>query len=86
MFISPLDEIIFVSETIVKCLRACDERKESRGNFLRNDYPERNPENDNHISICRIVDGKDVIEMMRAPELKPEYQANNDIPLEQTEA
>ncbi len=54
-------------------LRACMERKESRGNFIRNDYPERNPANDNYISICHIVDGKDVIEMMRAPELKPEY-------------
>lgn len=54
-------------------LRACMERRESRGNFLRADYPERNPENDNHISICRLVNGKDVIELMRAPELKPEY-------------
>ncbi|MDO4530203.1 MAG: hypothetical protein Q4B55_07330, partial [Lachnospiraceae bacterium] len=53
--------------------KACMERKESRGNFLRNDYPERNPENDNHISVCRLVDGKDTIELMRAPELKPEY-------------
>ncbi len=67
-------------------LKACDERKESRGNFLRNDYPHRNPENDNHISICRIRDGKDVIEMMRAPELKPEYLANDNVPLEQMES
>lgn len=54
-------------------IKACMERKESRGNFIRNDYPERNPENDNHISICRLVDGKDTIELMRAPELKQEY-------------
>ena len=39
----------------------------------KKDYPERNPENDNHISVCRLVDGKDTIELMRAPELKPEY-------------
>ena len=54
-------------------LLACRERRESRGNFLRADYPERNPENDNHISICHQVDGKPVIELRRAPELKKEY-------------
>lgn len=54
-------------------LMACRERRESRGNFLRADYPERNPENDNYISICRQVDGKPCIELMRAPELKQEY-------------
>ena len=54
-------------------LMACRERRESRGNSLRNDYPERNPANDNHISICRQVDGRPVIELMRAPELKKEY-------------
>ena len=54
-------------------LRACLERRESRGNFLRTDYPEHNPKNDNFISICRRVNGQDIIEMMRAPELKREY-------------
>lgn len=54
-------------------LLACRERRESRGNFLRADYPERNPENDNHISICHMVDGKPAIELRRAPELKQEY-------------
>ena len=54
-------------------LKACIERRETRGNFIRKDYPERNPENDNFISICRQVEGKDIIEMMRAPELKKEY-------------
>ncbi len=54
-------------------LMACDNRKESRGNFLRADYPERDPDNDNHISICRLEDGKPVVQFMRAPELKEEY-------------
>ena len=54
-------------------LKACLNRKESRGNFIRNDYPERDPNNDNYISVCFKENGEDKIEMMRAPELKPEY-------------
>jgi len=54
-------------------LNACLFRKETRGNFVRIDYPERDPKNDNCILIQRMENGKHVIEMRRAPELKAEY-------------
>jgi succinate dehydrogenase/fumarate reductase flavoprotein subunit len=54
-------------------LQACLERKESRGNYIRMDYPERDPSRDNMLTFQRIEKGKAVLEIREAPDLKPEY-------------
>ena len=54
-------------------LNACLERKETRGAHIRLDYPERDPSRDNMLTFQRMEDGKPVLEIREAPELKPEY-------------
>jgi succinate dehydrogenase/fumarate reductase flavoprotein subunit len=54
-------------------LRACLERKETRGYFVRSEYPERDPARDGMATFQRLEKGKHMLEIRRVPELKPEY-------------
>ncbi len=54
-------------------INACLERKETRGNHIRLDYPERDPARDSMLTYQRMRDGKAVLEIKRVPDLKPEY-------------
>ena len=50
-------------------LQACLERKETRGDFLRFDYPERDPALDDLLIYQRIKDGKTVFEKRKVAPL-----------------
>jgi succinate dehydrogenase/fumarate reductase flavoprotein subunit len=54
-------------------LRAALERKETRGNHIRLDYPNMDEAQTNKISIQRLEKGKAVLELREVPRLKPEY-------------
>ena len=47
-------------------------RKETRGQFVRLDYPETDHSRDNYYTINRMVDGKDIVEKVLVPDLNPE--------------
>jgi len=47
-------------------------RKESRGNHIRLDYPERDRSLDNMITYQRLKDGKPVLERRKVPAMTPE--------------
>jgi succinate dehydrogenase/fumarate reductase flavoprotein subunit len=49
------------------------ERKETRGNFIRLDYPQTDPSLDNMLTYQSLKDGKEVLQRRKAPELNPEY-------------
>ena len=49
------------------------ERRETRGSNIRLDYPEIDPALDNMRIYQRLEGGKPVLEIRKAPELKPEY-------------
>ena len=53
-------------------IRACLERKETRGDYIRLDYPEIDPARDNMITIQRLADGKPVAEIREVPDLNPD--------------
>lgn len=52
---------------------ACLVRKGTRGQFIRLDYPKKDPTRDNRITIQRLEKGKPILEIRKVPELKPEY-------------
>jgi len=54
-------------------IRACIERKETRGNFFKVDFPDPDPEMDNKFFCQRIEDGKAILELGEHVPLKPEY-------------
>jgi len=54
-------------------MQACLERKETRELHIRLDYPERDSSLNDIFLYQRLEDGKAVLEMRKAPELKPEY-------------
>ncbi len=54
-------------------IQACLERKETRGNHIRVDYPEKDPSRDNMITFQRMENGKPVLEIRELPDLKLEY-------------
>jgi succinate dehydrogenase/fumarate reductase flavoprotein subunit len=54
-------------------LKACLERKESRGNFMRTDYPEVDPARTDMVSYQSIKGGRPVLDIRKPPALKPEY-------------
>ncbi|MFX1266259.1 MAG: FAD-dependent oxidoreductase [Promethearchaeota archaeon] len=54
-------------------IQACLERRETRGQFIRVDYPERDPSRDSRLAYQRLENGKPVYEIIGVPELKPEY-------------
>jgi succinate dehydrogenase/fumarate reductase flavoprotein subunit len=58
-------------------LVACLDRKESRGNYMRTDYPERDPLRDGMIAYQSIKNGEPVLDIRRPPALKPEHAEVN---------
>ena len=54
-------------------INAVMERKESRGNFIRLDYPERDKSLDNMLTYQWLKDGKPMLEKRKVPDLKSEY-------------
>jgi succinate dehydrogenase/fumarate reductase flavoprotein subunit len=54
-------------------LQASLERKETRGEYIRLDYPERDPSLDNKRICQRMEKGQPVLTIKATPELKPEY-------------
>jgi len=54
-------------------LNACLSRKETRGFFVRLDYPERDPARDDMLTFQRMENGKEVLEIKQVPGLKLEY-------------
>ena len=48
-------------------INACLERKETRGNYIRNDYPEKDPSRDNMLTYQRTENGKSVLEIREVP-------------------
>lgn len=54
-------------------IQACLERKETRGNYIRVDYPEKDTSRDNMITFQRMEEGKAMLEIREVPDLKPEY-------------
>ncbi|MFC1891496.1 hypothetical protein ACFLZT_03815 [Thermodesulfobacteriota bacterium] len=49
------------------------ERKETRGNHIRVDYPDRDKSLDHMITYQWLENGKPVLDRRKAPELRPEY-------------
>jgi len=54
-------------------INACLERKETRGNHIRVDYPEIDPARKNMLTYQRMEKGKAVLEIRKVLKLKPEY-------------
>jgi len=54
-------------------INACLSRKETRGDYIRLDYPEIDSARDNMITIQRLKEGKPILEIKEVPDLKPEY-------------
>lgn len=51
---------------------ACLARKETRGQFIRTDYPQKDPSLDDMMTIQKVVDGTSVLYRRKVPELSPE--------------
>ena len=61
-------------------LYGCLKRHETRNNNVRLDYPEMDRTRDSYVTINRIEDGKDIMERIPLPALKPEYvEALNEL-------
>jgi len=56
-------------------MQACLERKETRADHFRLDYPEIDPSRQNLLTYQRMEGGKPVLELREMPELKPEFKA-----------
>ncbi|MBN1366487.1 MAG: FAD-dependent oxidoreductase [Dehalococcoidales bacterium] len=54
-------------------IKACLARKESRGNYIRTDYPDSDAGRDNMLTFQHLENGKEVLEIREIPDLKPEY-------------
>ena len=55
-------------------IQACLERRETRGDSIRLDYPERNPSWDDLLTYQRLKDGKAVFEMRKPAPLNMEFK------------
>jgi len=55
-------------------IQACLERRETRGDFIRLDYPETNPSWDGLLSYQRLKDGKAVFEMRKPAPMNMELE------------
>jgi succinate dehydrogenase/fumarate reductase flavoprotein subunit len=54
-------------------LQACLNRKETRGGYVRVDYPEMDPAWNRKVTYQRQVNGKSIIEVAELPDIKQEY-------------
>ena len=59
-------------------MNACLERRETRAASIRIDYPEKDPSLNNMLVIQRLENGKPVLEMRKARELKSEYKKGGE--------
>lgn len=59
-------------------VQASLERKETRGDFIRFDYPRTDPMWTNKCIFQRMEDGKAVLEIREMPELKPDYEKEGE--------
>jgi len=66
-------EVRNIMDLVEVHIQAVLERKETRGNHIRLDYPDTDPARDNMITIQRLESGKPVLEIREVPDLKPEY-------------
>jgi succinate dehydrogenase/fumarate reductase flavoprotein subunit len=53
------------------------ERKETRGDYKRSDYPFTNPQNNNKVLICKLVNGKPLTEWREIKQLEINNAADN---------
>jgi succinate dehydrogenase/fumarate reductase flavoprotein subunit len=67
-------EVRNIIELSILEMQAIMERKETRGNFIRTDYPNRDPAMDGKIICQSLLDGRPVIEIKDQIGLKPEYK------------
>ena len=49
------------------------ERKETRGSYIRLDYPEMDTSRDGFITLSRLKDGEPILEKVELPDMNPEY-------------
>jgi len=54
-------------------LHGCLNRKETRGNYVRIDYPEVDNSRIDRLTVNRMENGEPIVEKFLVPELKPEY-------------
>jgi succinate dehydrogenase/fumarate reductase flavoprotein subunit len=54
-------------------MQACLERRETRGNYVRVDYPEKDKSRGSKVTFQRLEKGKPVLKLREMPDLKPEY-------------
>jgi len=66
-------EVRNIMDLVELHIAACLVRKETRGQFIRLDYPEKDPSRDSMITIQRLENGKTTLEIRKVPDLKPEY-------------
>jgi succinate dehydrogenase/fumarate reductase flavoprotein subunit len=66
-------EVMNVMDLLELHLYGCLNRKETRNNYVRVDYPEMDRSRDSFFTINRIVNGEPIAERIAVPELKPEY-------------
>ena len=59
-------------------INACLSRNESRGNYVRMDYPDRDEARDSMLTFQRMEMGKPVIEIREIRDLRPEYEKRGE--------
>jgi succinate dehydrogenase/fumarate reductase flavoprotein subunit len=67
-----------ILEMSILDMQAILERKETRGVFIRQDYPEKDPEMEGKLIFQRLEDGKPVMELRERVDLKPEYREKGE--------
>jgi succinate dehydrogenase/fumarate reductase flavoprotein subunit len=72
-FLMRAQEVKNIMDLTAVHIEACIERKESRGQFLRLDFPDRDPSRDDVVTYQRMENGEAVMEFRTPPDLKPEY-------------
>ena len=59
-------------------INACLNRNESRGNYVRLDYPESDEARDSMLTFQRMEKGQPVIEIREIRDLRPEYAGKGE--------
>jgi len=67
-----------ILEMSILDMQAILERKETRGVFVRQDYPDKDPEMEGKLIFQRLKDGKPVVELRECVDLKPEYRKKGE--------